>query len=190
MANVPIIRAPDEGQLGPAMLALPTDRWRGFVCALLELGDNNHSRAALAAGYGGDAKTIGVTAHRLAHDDRTQAAIHEESVRRLNTGKIMAVSTLLKLGASAQKDSDKLRAVEMILNRTGMGGLTEHRVTTVDASKTDEAMIARIEEICKARGLDSAKLLGKYAPQQPAPIDAEFTVVEEGHSSEGLEDIL
>lgn len=192
MPNTPSVELPDVGSLGPAMLALPTDNMRAFVCALMEAGDNNHKRAAIAAGYQGNDNTLQVTAHRLAHDDRVLAAMHEESVRRLNTGKVMAVSTLLTLVRDAQKDSDKLKAIEMVLNRVGMHGQSEHKVTVNDVSRTDAAMIDRIKQLAAKMGLDADKLLGEQPSKATSTaltvIEAEFTEVE--GSSDGLEDLI
>jgi len=166
------------------MRALGTDRQRRFVIALLELGDMNHTRAAAMAGYAGTTgNAMRVIAHRLFHDDRVQAAIHEEATRRLASGKIMAVSKLLDIANSAPEPKDKLKAIGMILNRVGMHEKTEHHVTTMDLSKTDDAMIERIKSLAAKLGLDQRALLG-----EAGVVDAEFTEVES--STEGIEDIL
>jgi hypothetical protein len=175
-APVRVIVVPDEGRLGPAMNALASDRQRAFIIALLENGDNNFSRAARDAGYTGSDQNIRTAAHRLAHDHDVQLAFDEEAVRRLKSGKIMAVSTLLTLAKTAAKDSDKLKAIEMLLNRTGLPAQSEHKVTVVDRSKTDEEMILRITQLAESMGMDPQKLLG--GPEQKA-IDVEFTEVKE-----------
>ena len=172
-----------EGTYGPAMRALPTDRQRRFVIALLELGSMNHKRAVAMAGYNGDDNTLAVTAHRLFHDDQVQAAVHEEATRRLSSAKIMAVSKLLEIADTAPEPKDRLKAVGMILNRVGMHEKTEHHVTTQDLSRTDEAMIERIKSLAGKLGLDQRALLG-----EAGVIDAEYTEVES--STEGIEDIL
>lgn len=184
-----VVKVPPDGQLGPAMRALPSDQWRAFVVAMLELGTTNATRCVAAAGYNFESDNARrVYAHKLMHDERTLAAIAEESARRLHTGTIMAVSKLLTLAESAAKDSDKLKAVEMILNRTGLHGQSEHKVTVNDISKTDEAMIERIEQLCGQMQIDPATLIGDYRKKEPAlpVVDAEFVE----HSSEGLEDVL
>lgn len=194
MTTQPVVPVPVEGSLGPAMNALANDNQRAFVIALLNNGDDNHKRAALDAGYTGTDNALRVTGHRLYHDDGILAAIHEEAVRRLNAGKIMAVSTLLTLARGAQKDGDKLKAIDMILNRTGMHGMTEHKVTVNDISKTDAAMVERINTLAKELGIpiDLEKMLGRNNPALPKPtevVDAEFTVVEVP-SNAGIEDLL
>lgn len=170
---------PPEGQLGPAMNALPTDRQRAFVIAALEFGDLNFTRAALAAGFKGSDQAIRNAAWRLSHDAAVQAAMDEEARRRLNSGKLMAVATLLTLAKSAAKDSDRLKALEMVLNRTGMPSQSEHKVVVQDISKTDEEMIARIEQLALKHGLDPQKLLGgPVKDKAPEAIEVEYTEVE------------
>lgn len=175
--------APDHGSLGPAMRALPTDRQRAFVTALLDTG-NNHTRAAKMAGYVGNEETMRVTAHRLFHDDMVQAAIHEEAIRRLSSAKIMAVSGLIEIASNSPEPKDRLKAIGMILNRVGINEKTEHTVNVNDVSKTDEAMIGRISALADKLGLDKKALLGEAG----VVIDAEFTVVES--STDGIEDLL
>lgn len=181
-----LVNLPAESTLGPAMRALPTDGQRKFVIALLELGTMNFTRAALMAGYSGNGNTLNVTAHRLAHDEKVLAAIHEESHRRLHSGKMMAVSVLLNLAEKALKDSDKLKAIDMVLNKTGLHDIRESIVITRDDSTTDEAMIARITHLAKVLGVDPTKLLGQNTQ---APIEGDFTVVEPA-TADGLEDML
>lgn len=185
-----LVTIPDEAQLGPAMRALPTDNMRRFVIALLEIGQLNYTKAAALAGYSQESPgALQVTASRLAHDTRILAAIHEESDRRLHAGAAMAVSQLLLIADAAPKQSDRLKAIEMILNRTGLHAMSEHKVTVNDVSNTDDAMIARIKEIAAKLGLDQSKLLGGAEKVEKAVaevVDVEYTE----HSVEGLEDIL
>lgn len=188
------VQVPPVEDLGPKMQAL-NERQRAFVTACLEIGKLDNTRAAALAGYTGDARTLGVTGHRLAHTLAVQEAMHEEAGRRLHGAKIMAVSELVNIANSSMDEKVKLRAIGMILNRTGMHETSEHKVVTRDESKTEAAMIERIEKLAKDLGIDPRTLLGQRTPALPAPVDAEFTVVEdataEGEgSAEGLEDLL
>lgn len=168
-----IITIPDNARFGPAMAAL-NDRQKKFVLAMLEFGSLNHTRCALAAGYTGDDKTMRVTAHRLAHDDKVQAAIKEEARRRLNAGSLMAVSRLLQIADDEKTDKkDKLKAIEMILNRTGLPAQTEHKVEVTHVD-TDMDAIERVKHLSKRLGLDATKLLGSVGV-----IDGEFTEVDD-----------
>ena len=164
---------------GPCMRAL-TERQRLFVLYLLETGSNNHTRAAAFAGYASENENaLRVTAHRLAHDDKVQAAMHEEAQRRMRASAIMATSRLLEI-ANNPKHKDQLKAIGMVLNRTGLHEHTEHKVT-VEHQMNDAEMVVRIRELCREMDLDPVKLLGAKV------MDAEFEVV---GSTAGLEDVI
>lgn len=172
----PALELPAEYKLGPAMKAL-NEKQRAFVVALIECGGMNYTRAALAAGYGnGKSECAAVTANRLAHDDTILEAIHEEAHRRLRSGSIMSVQTLLDIANDATAENkDRLKAVEMILNRAGMPAMTEHHVHVKHTDNTEVAMIARIKLLAEKQGLDPAKLLGSAG----VTIDAEFKEVKD-----------
>lgn len=186
----PIVHAPPEATLGPAMLAL-NDRQRNFVVALLETGSANHTEAAAMAGYSGDRATLQVTGHRLAHDDRVLEAIREEAHRRMRSSAILASSALVEIisNREGEETKDRLKAIDMLLNRVGLHGTTEHK-TTVTHTMDEKQMVARIKALAEGLGLDAKKLLGSAG----VVIDAEFREVpaEEtsGDGSEGLEDLL
>lgn len=157
-----------------------TVRQRGFVVAMLELGNTNYQRAAMLAGYSMDnKKAAAVTGHRLAHDDRVQSAIQEEATRRLNASVIMAVSTLVQIAEDPKTQTkDRLKAIEMIANRTGLHATTEHRVQ-VEHVTTNEETLERLARLSKVLGLEPAKLLGSIGAKIVGDkiIDAEFTEV-------------
>ena len=90
-------RREDLGQPGPAMRALPNNRWRLFVETYLwetfnNPNKNNHGAQAAAArkaGFGGPRTkpiTLAQIGWKLLKDDRMIAAIAEES-RKLLTGR-------------------------------------------------------------------------------------------------------
>jgi len=168
---------PKEYKLGPAMSKL-TERQRAFVVALLDFGGINPNKAARMAGYsvadGGAG--LAVTAHRLAHDEKIQDAIQEEAGRRLRTGSIMAVKTLLEIADNpAAEHRDRLKAVEMILNRTGLHAISEKNVTVTHVDQTSDEMIKRIALLARNQGLDPVKLLGNAG----VVVDADFKEVVE-----------
>ena len=169
-----VIAVPAEGKLGPCMRALPTDRQRAFVCAMIETGGTNKLVAAQLAGYTGDSASLKVTGHRLAHDEDVLNAMHEEASRRLKSGQIQAVSTLLMIMQSSPKDSDRLKAIEMLMNRTGMHAMSEHKVVNVNQSKTDAELVKRLKLLAKEAGMDEAGLL-----RQVGYIEGDFTEVKE-----------
>lgn len=177
----PNIREAIGRSFGPAMKALAPQQQR-FVVALLELGTTNYTRAALAAGYK-DGAGINVTASRLAHDEKVLRALNEEAKRRLLASAPMAISELVKIAEdSAPMDKKyKLKAIEMILNRTGHHALSEHRVD-VQHSYSDGDAIQKIYQLSKTLGLDPVKLLGSAGVKMDDKgqvIDAEFSEVED-----------
>lgn len=156
-----IIELPPDGQLGPAMRSLASDQQRRFVTALLTLGDSNFVRAAMLAGYSApDRDLLELGAQRLAHDPRVQAAIAEEAKRRLSAGMIAAVSTVLTVLTTAPKNSDRLKAAEIILNRTGLGEASSQTVHHVHHGESDKGALERIKMLALKLGVDPIKLLG------------------------------
>lgn len=148
------------------MLALPV-RQRGFVIALLELGGQDFTRAAKMAGYGGDSPNgLRTIAHRLAHDTKVQAAMLEEAQKRLGAHSILCTSTLIQIingeiaGCTVK---DRTKAIEMLLNRTGLHALTEHKVQ-VEHTISNEEALRKITLLAGRLGIDPAKLLGTGAP--------------------------
>lgn len=142
---------------GPHMKALRPGQQR-FVIAVLELGSTNYTRAALVAGYK-QGPALKVTAYQLAHNPRVIAALNEEAKRRLMASAPMAISELVKIAETTQDGKIKLKAIEMILNRTGHHALSEHRID-VQHSYSDPDAIARIKSLAAQLGLDPIKLLG------------------------------
>ena len=153
--------------------------------AMLDLGSVDHTRCAAAAGYSAGpegSSALRVTAHRLAHDEKIQAAIQEEARRRMKAGSIMAASVLLNIaGNPAHKD--QLKAATQLLDRSGLHALSEHKVTVENTPADEKAMVARITELAKKLDIDPKKLLG----ERGIVVDAEYEIVESG---DGLEDLL
>jgi phage terminase small subunit len=175
----------DEGyRFGPMMKALPSDRMRQWVISYLDNGGRDQGKAAAEAGYTGSHQTLAVTGHRLAHDERVQAALHEEAHKRLRAGTILSVSVLTEIISNdTQQTKDRLKAIEMLLNRTGLHAQTEHKVT-VEHTVSEEKMVERIMFLSQQLGLDAKKLLGSAG----VIVDADFKVVD--GSADGLEDVI
>jgi phage terminase small subunit len=190
MVNLPaVVVLPDEGELGPAMRALPSDRMRRFVIAMTENAatgvETSKTRAAKDAGYGGGIETLRSLGSKLAHDERIISAIREEGHRRLGSALPLAVGALVNLLA----DNDKkiqLQAIKMVLNRAGIPEVTEQKMT-VEHLENEGQKIDRIIMLAKALNLDPRTLLGRAADGLPqlgpadsaSAVEAEFTVVAE-----------
>ena len=125
-ALVELRRSSQLGTFGPAMRAI-TDMQQRFVIAMLDLANGNYTEAAKVAGYspGGSEMGLRSTAYRLAHDEKVQAAIQEESQKRLNVAGMMALNRLIALADGVEEGGKidrkvQLKAVEMVLNRSGL----------------------------------------------------------------------
>lgn len=148
-------------EVGPDMLAL-NDRQRAFVFHLVEDGGRDAYRAAAKAGYQGDPETLRVTASRLAHDERIGRAMVEEAKRRVHASVVLAVSELHNIVADpTTSKAIKVRAIEAVLNRAGMGSSQTHLVKH-EVTVTDEEKIKNIRNMADRLGLDPTKLLGSY----------------------------
>lgn len=153
------------------MQALKTDRQRAFVVALLEYGNANHTQAAIRAGF--SEQSAGVTGYRLAHDPAIQEAIREEGQRRLGGAVIAAASFLVQtIGDEGAQRKDRLKAAEMLFNRTGLPAQSEHKVT-VEHTMSQSEQLGAIKELATKLGLDYKSLVGDA-------IDVEFTEVPPG----------
>lgn len=170
-----------NANLGPAMMGLPSDRHRAFVVALSEQPVVNYTAAAKTAGFGSTDGSSAVIGHRLAHDERIQAAIAEEGIRRMKGMVPVALGALrLMLENTTLQTKDRLAVIKTVLDRGGVPAVTEHNVKT-ERVPTEEEKIAEVIAIANALGLDPKVLLGRaVVPALPAPaIDAEYEVVNE-----------
>ncbi len=183
--KLPMLIEVDAGQFGPHMAVL-TEKQRGFVYALVELG-GNATEACLAAGYGADSETkeqrlnaARTRGYQLAHDPRVLAAIKEEAEKRLHSGMLIAASALIEM-AQDPACKDRYKAAASLLDRGGLNVVHKQEVV-VTHTQSDREVIARITEICGRLGLDADKIIGLSEP-----VDAEFTVLP---APTGLEDML
>lgn len=207
----PIAPVEDASEFGPAMAKLLPQQ-RAWVMAFLATGHSqNATAAAKAAGYGANSatperhlQTCQVTGYRLRHDPKIQEAIKELSKSKFKIAAHLATSELVLL-LDNPDPKVKLKAIDMVLARTGLGAAQEVNVNHNHsyADMDDKAMIRRIAQLAQDQGMDPIKLLGSRG----VTIDAEFEVVEaevdtveehaksgpdvvEEYSSAGLEDLL
>lgn len=187
----------DLGELGPAMQALPTDRMRAFVVRLIEGGGraNKYITAYIEAGYqvsNPNSHGADVNAWKLAHDQRIQAAIREESLNRMGAAALAASSFLVELlntDDPTVKVGMKLKAAGMILNRVGLHETTEHVVKT-ERKQSDSEKVEAIIRLAEKLGLDPKMLLGRAGVEVPGETVIEAEDVELVGSTAGLEDLL
>jgi len=194
MSNEITVSESPRAGYGPAMRSC-NDRQRRFVISLLETGSDNYTLAARMAGYSGTNNTMSVTAYRLSHDPKIQAAIQEEAKRRLNAGLILATSTLVQHVKNLDAKVS-LKAIEMILNRGGLHAQSEHKVT-VEHQMNEQETVNAIVMMANKMGVNPAQLLGEAGYKLPAltdqsnVVEGEYTEVATGELDyEGLEDCL
>ena len=73
-------------RLGPAMLALPNDRWRQFVLLHIQRPRGFGGKNVIEAGFRPNSATAAsVDANRLLNDNRIQEALREECVKQFTT---------------------------------------------------------------------------------------------------------
>jgi hypothetical protein len=145
-------RKDDWGTLGPAMRALPNNRWRAFVEFLLlePPGHGAQTNAARRAGFGHARTTplnMAKIASRLIRDDRMIAAIAEEARKLLRGGAPDAVKALLNLVRDPEH-RDHARGIAMVLARSDpeiarTDLQVTHRVVDPDTEALEELRAAR-----------------------------------------------
>lgn len=182
-----------EGKFGPKMLAL-TDKQQRFVINLLTQGIRNYTEAAALAGYSnngnGSHGGLKVTAHRLAHDDKINAAIEEEGRRRFKGMIPWAINLIEAVGDNQQSTgAERLKAAGMVLDRAGMHAVSERINTSGDSLIDDPDRLNRIQALARALGKPIEELIGQRMAArlgEPSVSEAVF----EDISTEGLEDLL
>jgi phage terminase small subunit len=169
---------PEDGEVGPAMQAL-TEKQQKFVRAVIALardGEENYAKAAREAGYSDHMERCKVTGHFLSHDARVQAALLEESKKRVSlAASVIATPVAVKIAMDEKvSPKDRLRACEMLFNRGGMPAQTEHKVTV--EHRQPRQMVELAERLAAELGVDKQKLIGLNRDAAKV-VDAEFTEV-------------
>lgn len=162
---------------GPCMRSL-TEKQRAFVLALLEVppGKGHHTQAARMAGYSAESDAgIRVTAYRLIHDEKIQAAIKEVALGTLSSEAINCVGVLLDIayGVLPSTASEKMKAIAMVFNRTGLPETTQHFVKVEHNINNDEAL-EKLYRFAKVLNVDPKQVLGTMGLEV---IDGQFREV-------------
>jgi phage terminase small subunit len=186
-----LVRAVDTATLGPAMRALPNDRMREFVRALVQTGCSP-ARAAEAAGY-----EVGKSdghARRLVHDPRVQAALHEEGIKAIRAHSVAGIRILADIAADANEAArDRIAAIRELMSRGGFAPSTEHNVTVTHRS--EQEIDAELLALATEMGFSDeqkARLVGRPVVRkvEAVVIDNEPPPVEPEEDLEGLEDLV
>jgi phage terminase small subunit len=141
----------DWGQLGPAMKALPNNRYRAFVeFYLLENPVKGaQTNAARRAGFGTGRSlpiTMAKIASRLMRDDRIVAAIAEETRKLVRAGAPEAVKALMNLVRDSEH-KDHVRGIAMIINRV------DPEIARADVHVTHKIIDPDVEALEELRAL-------------------------------------
>jgi phage terminase small subunit len=160
-------------------MLLLTQAQRGFVIAMLETGGQDHTKAAVLAGFGNNVDVANVSAARMMRQPKILAAIREEADRRLKSGAILGASVLIEIMQDT-RHKDRFKAAQEVLNRAGLMVEQTHRVIHED-HRTDAEVKRSLALLLGKYGVDAAKVLGGDV------VDAEFSEVT---GAEGLEDLL
>ena len=142
------------GEYGPAMKALPNDKWRAFVefYLLEEPGRGAQTNAARRAGFGSPRSKPIDMAHigwRLMRDERMQAAIAEEARKLLRGSAPEAAKALIGLIRNPDH-KDHARAIGMMLART------DPEITRHDMNITHRVIDPDQEELEELRARPAA----------------------------------
>jgi phage terminase small subunit len=132
---------------------------RRFVLEFV-INGGTAAQAAMRAGYSAHKSTLHPMASKLLHDEKVQAALHEEGVKRLRTTSIMAIGVLDKIIRNPKSaDRDKIAAAREVFSRGGFNAITEHQHTVTHRSEAE--VDAELSALAAELGLDVMKLLGR-----------------------------
>ena len=173
-AVIPRVQVPEAG-LGPAMEALSAG-YRAYAWCRVIHG-MSRARAAEASGYAADTPDLAkVTGYRLEHDPRIQDAIAELARGLMRSEGPRSIRTLVAVRDDPKaKHSDKIKAAEALLDRCGLGAISQHQ-HVVEHRLSEDQLDRRILELAKELGL-GAEEAKKLLVDQSKVIDAEFAEV-------------
>ena len=168
-------RKEDWGRDGPAVQALPNQRWRDFVYHYVTQppGHGALTNAARLAGFGQSSTPANLAriAWKLSHDERMIAAIAEVSRAIVRRAAPEATNALLELVRNPEH-RDHARGISMVLART------DPEIARTDISVThkviDEDEEAREElRALRVLGTNREKLLELFGPNGLARLEAQ-----------------
>jgi hypothetical protein len=146
-----------EEYIGPCMAALSTDKMRKFAF-LLGCGEISAAEAARVAGYSELSNGHHVAGSRMRLRPDIQAAVREVAERVFESCMPLAIASAQAILKNPGHPSHA-RMIETMLDRTGFGSKSEHKVTVEHRDLTGPAMLARINELAEKFGIGPAKLL-------------------------------
>jgi hypothetical protein len=166
-----------EEEFGPAMRAL-TPRQRRYVLAMAADPLGTPTGWCRAAGYSDSSLACKVRGHALSHSVKVARAVSEVATQLLTTyGPMLGIGVVMRI-ARNDRHPRQLAAATALLDRTGFGVQTEHRVVVDDVRRDPEAMVQRIREIAGRLGIDAEQLLNGM--RRPKLVEHEAPAAEAG----------
>jgi len=149
----------DEDDLSPEMRLL-TGMQRKFVLAILETGGLDYAAAARLAGYTDEnAKTLG---YRLIRNAKVLAALRVEALKRMAARGADLADDLVTIASDPEeKTADRLKAIKMVMDRTGMQAVSEHRVVVDDKRQSREELLKELFGLAREAEVSIASLAGQ-----------------------------
>jgi hypothetical protein len=160
----------DLKRLGPAMRALPSDRWRAAAVARFMVPVGGHwsgnAAACRAAGFGNEEGTttprsMSATAYKVFHDPRMLAALDELGKEFLRGGVPDALTVVHEI-MSDKKQKDRLKAAQVVINYAHPVQ-TAHHVTVEHVD--DRRMVDFALKLATELGIEAQKLIGRIDGQ-------------------------
>jgi hypothetical protein len=156
------LRVPiDLKSLGPAMRALPSDRWRAAAVArfMVQPGRGGGNTAACRiAGFGSTTPgSMKVVAYNVFHDPRMIAALHELGEQFLRGGVPDAIAVVHEIMGD-KRHKDRLKAAQVIINYAHPVQ-TAHHVTVEHVD--DRRMVDFALKLAAEMGVEAGKLVGR-----------------------------
>lgn len=173
------VQIPDDWEkFGPKLKALPTDKMRAFCWCYVQNG-GQIGLAAAQAGYGEGSENqriASASGSRLMQNQAILDALEELTWRKLVGMAVPAVGALeVILNNPAHKNY--VKAAEMVLERTGF--VAEKKlIVDKPESKSDEALMNTLAELCRKLGADPKDFLGPLAKKLNV-VDAEVVEIPE-----------
>lgn len=182
---VPIKKPADLSELGPRMAALKSAKRQEFVWHYCRNGGDERA-AYQAAGYQSSGEAARIAIFKMMHAPDVVAAMTELGHHMLSALTLPAIGAVAKAIADPNH-KDQMRAAFRVLDSTGFGVTTEHKV--VVEHKSDDDMARRAAALAKEMGIDPVMLLGH---ERAKAIDAVFTEVVQPPSTteDSIEDLF
>jgi len=156
-------------EYGPAMRAIHP-RWQRAVTALFATA-GDRTKALAMAGYEAKRDSLHVMASRIFADDRVRAAVREEANKFLEIAEPEMISTTLHiLRDPKERASDRLRAIEMIWNRSNPV-VTKHKLEVEHHLNSDERDVQHYRAL-KRLGAPQDAFIARFGPHGIARVEA------------------